>query len=313
MSRCQGSPASQQLLSTCTNFGRQGSRIHLQLAGQKLHHALLLQQQWNVVSGVDITNGNHLLWANMAEHADFLDSCNLQFFRTTTGNHVWSQSQQTQVLDGGLSWLCLLFTMDHQNERNVNQRKVVHAHTELELTQCLDEWSTFDVTHSSTQFNDTNLWFLAQLVHRNSSNTLDPALNGVGHMWNHLDCFTQVVSLTFSFNHMRVDFTRGDVVVTRQSDVEISFVVTQIQINFTSVIQDKTLTMLERRHSSRVNVHVRVDFDGSDSVTQGFKKQTGGGGQNALSDSGNDSSRNNNVFHDLFVFCLREMLLATLH
>lgn len=80
---------------------------------------------------------------------------------------------------------------------------------------------------------------------------------------------------------MLVDLSGRDVVLARERDVEVSFIVSQIQIHLTTIIEDEHLSVsarrlvratflqhghnvLSRSHRSRIDVHVRVNLDGSD-------------------------------------------------
>ncbi|KAH3684345.1 hypothetical protein WICPIJ_004691 [Wickerhamomyces pijperi] len=125
---------------------------------KELQQLLLHQQQRHVIGGVQIMNGNDLVWTHVAEHGDLLNGWQLQLVGTTAGNDIWSQTKRSQVLDGSLSRFGLLLTVDHRNQRHVTERKVLMANTELELSQGLNERSGLNVTNSTTQLNDTNVW-----------------------------------------------------------------------------------------------------------------------------------------------------------
>lgn len=82
-------------------------------------------------------------------------------------------------------------------------------------------------------------------------------------------------------NHFPVHFSGGDVVVSGQSHVEISLIISKIEVDFTSIVQNVYFawklalarrsrliysdhTMLLGSHSASIYVHVRVDLDSSD-------------------------------------------------
>lgn len=56
-------------------------------------------------------------------------------------------------------------------------------------------------------------------------------------MRDNLHRLSEVVAPTFLFNHMGIDFTGGDVVVPGEGDVEVSLVVSKIEIGFTAVVE----------------------------------------------------------------------------
>jgi hypothetical protein len=75
----------------------------------------------------------------------------------------------------------------------------------------------------------------------------------------HLYCFPQVIPSTLFIHESKlrtrlinectrlllddlpVDFSRGDIVIARERDIQISFIVAKIQIHFTTVIEDINL------------------------------------------------------------------------
>jgi hypothetical protein len=82
-------------------------------------------------------------------------------------------------------------------------------------------------------------------------------------------------------NDFTVDLSSGDVVFPGEGDVKVSLVVSQIQIDLTTIVQYKDFTvpvtiqhlsasisikclLLGRRHSSSIDVHVWINLDGRD-------------------------------------------------
>jgi hypothetical protein len=43
------------------------------------------------------------------------------------------------------------------------------------------------------------------------------------------------------FNHLLVDLARRDVVITRKSDIEVTFIVSEVEVHFSSVIKNVNL------------------------------------------------------------------------
>ena len=71
-----------------------------------------------------------------------------------------------------------------------------------------------------------------------------------------LHSLAKVVALPLTFNDVAVDFASGDVVVARQLNVNKTLVVSQVEIDLASVIQDIALAVLVRRECTGVNVQV---------------------------------------------------------
>jgi len=55
--------------------------------------------------------------------------------------------------------------------------------------------------------------------------------------------------------------------ILAQPNAQEPLVISQIQIRLTPIMQSKDLPMLKRTHSSRIDVQIRVDFNGSDGET----------------------------------------------
>lgn len=100
------------------------------------------------------------------------------------------------------------------------------------------------------------------------------------------------------FDDLSVDLSCCNIVVTRKGDIQVSLVVSKVQIDLSAVVKDIYLTcttmisglrgvekksfvdctVLLRPHSSRIYVHVGVDFNGSNLHPSHLEQQAGRGG-----------------------------------
>lgn len=71
--------------------------------------------------------------------------------------------------------------------------------------------------------------------------SFDPVLNCAGDVRNDLYSLAQVVTLPLFLYNVRVDFARGEVVVSTESDIQVALVVSQVKICFTTVVEDVNL------------------------------------------------------------------------
>ena len=62
-------------------------------------------------------------------------------------------------------------------------------------------------------------------------------------MGNDLYGFTQVVALALALDDVLVDLASGDVVITRQGNVQVALVVAEIEVDFTTVGEDEDFAM----------------------------------------------------------------------
>jgi len=56
-----------------------------------------------------------------------------------------------------------------------------------------------------------------------------------------LHSFAQVVAFPLFLYHMLIDLAGRDVVVPSQGNVQVSFVVSKVEVDFTTVVKDKAL------------------------------------------------------------------------
>lgn len=70
---------------------------------------------------------------------------------------------------------------------------------------------------------------------------LDPALDLVRDVRDDLDGFSEVVAAAFFGDDLAVDFAGGDVVVGGKGDGEEAFVVSEVEVRFSSVVEDEAL------------------------------------------------------------------------
>ena len=77
---------------------------------------------------------------------------------------------------------------------------------------------------------------------------------------------------------MAVDFSSGNIVILAEGDVQVPLVVSQIQIGLSTVVEDVHLAVLGRRHRTGIDVHIRIDLDGSHAETGGLEQETRRGG-----------------------------------
>jgi hypothetical protein len=124
----------------------------------------------------------------------------------------------------------------------VDQSKVLVSDTELELAHSLDKRSRLDISHGASELNDADIRFLASVIHRNSGHTFHPILDSIRDMGDDLDSLAKVITLALTLNDIAVDLARRDVVGPGQGHIKVTLVVTKIEIDFTTVVQNKDFT-----------------------------------------------------------------------
>lgn len=117
--------------------------------------------------------------------------------------------------------------------------------------------------HRATDLDDANLGRCSRFIDRLMGNLLDPVLDRVGNVRDDLNRLSEIISPPLSndallsaptrrvtraelstnlfLNDFAVDLARRDVVLPSEGNVEVPLVVAEIEICFSSVIQDEHL------------------------------------------------------------------------
>ena len=77
----------------------------------------------------------------------------------TAYDNIWLDTHSLKFFYACLGRFCLQFSGSRQiwNQCNMDQDCIIVSHFMLELTDCLQERLTFDITNSSTHFNNSDL------------------------------------------------------------------------------------------------------------------------------------------------------------
>jgi hypothetical protein len=147
-----------------------------------------------------------------------------------------------------------------------------------QLLQGLGKRRILDITERASKFNDTDLRRLARVIHRYLRHTNDPLLYGVGEMRNDLDRLAKKVAGPLPLDNVLVHLSGRNAVVAGESDVEVSLVVAEIEVDFAAIGKHEHFAMFGGSHRSGVYVNVGVNLDHCDSLAQGLEEQAGAGG-----------------------------------
>lgn len=151
----------------------------------------------------------------------------------------------------------------------------------------------------ATCLNDANvgLTFLYHIVHCDLGHSLDPFLDGIGDVRNHLNRLAQIVALSLLADHLLIDLASGDVVVAVKSDIEESFVVAEIEIDFAAIVQNKYLAMLERRKSAGVDIEIGINLDACDLESAVLEQTANARSDDSFTNTADDTASYQNVLH----------------
>jgi hypothetical protein len=77
-------------------------------------------------------------------------------------------------------------------------------------------------------------------------------------------------STHLTLNNMTINLARGNIIILPQSNIQIPLIIPQIEIGFSTVVEDVDFAVLGRSHGPGVDVHVRIDFYGCYGETGGL-------------------------------------------
>ena len=184
-------------------------------------------------------------------------------------------------MHGGLGGLGLLLAVHVGDEGDMDERKVFVANAELELAHGFYERRGLDVPDRPSELDvqrtgmrqghcragdrahlyDTDVRLLTGVVDGYFRYALDPVLDGSRDVGNDLDGLAEVVAPALQrprelatgaqrdsieetdllLDDLAVDLARGNVVVTREGNVEIAFVVAEVEVDLSAIVEDVDL------------------------------------------------------------------------
>ena len=177
----------------------------------------------------------------------------------------------------------------------MNKRYVFSADTELELAKCFEIGCAFDIANCATELNNANVRRFFATVSRSVSDINNPILHGIRNVWNDLNGLAKIVPTSFCFKDLREDLSSREVVISSEIEIEKTFVIAEVQVDFATVIEDENFPVFEWTHCSRIAVEIWVNFDGSDSQSSTLEENADATCSNTFTQSTEHSPADNYV------------------
>jgi hypothetical protein len=183
--------------------------------------------------------------------------------------------------DSLLRRLRLLLSMDDRHIADMDLHEVVLTRSSPQLAHSLDEGHTLNVANCAPQLDYTHIRLLTRVVDWYPRHLLYPFLDSVGDVGHNLYRLAKIVAFALALDDVLVDLTSCDVVVARESDVEVTLIVAEIEVDFAAVGEDEHFAMpmtclvshprvsrrvsvLLRVHGACVDIEIWVDLDRRD-------------------------------------------------
>ena len=134
----------------------------------------------------------------------------------------------------------------------MNKEDILPTHFVSKLTESFQKGLGFDIANSTAYLQDDNICIRLLCCET------DTPLDLISDMWNDLDGTTKIITVAFLTNDFCVNLTSGEIGKPTETDIDKAFVMSQIQISLSTVIQNIYLTMLIGGHRTRIDVDVWV-------------------------------------------------------
>ena len=134
----------------------------------------------------------------------------------------------------------------------MNIEAVITTNCFFNLTDSFKEGQAFDIANSTTNFSNYEISIVFTTC------TPNAFFNFVSYMGNNLYSTAAIFTTTIFVQNRNVDFTSSAARSLRQVNIRKTFIVTQVQVGFCTIIGYENFAMLQGIHIGGVNVKIRV-------------------------------------------------------
>ena len=229
----------------------------------------------------------------ITEQRDLVLQMIIQRMLTSADQDIRPDTHTLQILHRSLSRLGLQLagSFDIGNQGYMDENGIFMSYVMLELSNGLQERLTFDIAHGTAYLNNGNMRLILIEI------AVKTALDFVGNMGDNLHCASAVIAAALLVQNRPVDFTGGNVRILCQRFINKAFIMTKIQVCFSTVVSHEYLAVLNRVHGAGVNVDVRVKLLHSYFVATGFQKTSQRSCCDAFTETGYNTAGDKDVFY----------------
>ena len=157
------------------------------------------------------------------------------------------------------------------------------------LTNGFQKRLGFNITGGAADFRDDNIR-IGLFAYG-----IDKRLDFIGDMGDNLYGFTQIIAFSLLVQYIPVHLAGGQVRELVQIFVNKTLIMSQVKVGFCTVIGDIYLAVLERAHSTRVNIDIRIQLLCGNFQSACLKQAAKGCCGNALAQTGNNPAGHKNI------------------
>ena len=112
--------------------------------------------------------------------------------------------------------------------------------------------------------------------------SIDPALDFISHMGDHLHCAAEVITAALAAQNRLVNLPTGEVIVLGHLGAQKALVVAKVQVCLGAILGYIDLTVLVGAHGTWVHIKVGVKLENSHTQASGLEHSTQRGRCNTL-------------------------------
>gem|GEM_PF-5233001 len=180
---------------------------------------------------------------------------------------------------------------DVREESDMKKLNICSSHLKTHLTCRFKIELIFHISDGSSDFYNHNI------TSRRLRCFADFFFDQVSEVRDNLHSLAEIRPVSLTIEHLSVELTGTIGRMLIKGFINESLVMSEIEICLGSIIRHEHLSMLKRRHGSRIDIEIPVKFLHRDTVPGGFHKSSNRGCGDSFPDSRENSTSNEQYFH----------------
>ena len=247
--------------------------------------ARLLEHERHSVDGPRVRLADHVLHLHVAEERDLFAQLVVDRLVGARDEDVRLDADRAQLAHRVLRRLRLqLAGRDAGEQGEMDVQDVLLADVVAKLADRLEIGERLDVAHGAADLDDHDLGLLL------ASDAVNPLLDFVRHVWDHLHGRAEVIATTLLRDDRVIDLPGRQIRGPRDVPVDEALVVPEVEIGLGTVLGDEHLAVLIGRHRAGVDVEVGIHLQRRDGETPRREDPSKRGGGDAFAKRRGDPS-----------------------
>ena len=255
--------------------------------------AFIVELERHFVHVLHVHGSEHSVLIHVAEEGELLLEVGRQRLFTAAEDDVGLDADGKEGLGAVLGGLGLVLAggLDVRNVGKVDVQAVLAAELGAELADGFEEGQAFDVANGAADLHKGYVRGVFGFTDAEES-----VFDLVGDVGDDLDGAALVFAAAFLVEDAPVDAAGSDGVQLGEGNVQVAFVVTEVEVGFGAVVSDEHFAVLERVQRAGVDIKVGVELLHGHRKAASFQQSTEGGNGKALAKGGKDAAGDEDKF-----------------